>query len=253
MKEVQSVETHLPKMLLPIKGELALVNKNIKEGMMLKAGHVSEFANLELHWCDEFLHPAVLILSAHMFGYSNSQVITMATAMQFLYLGTGIHFGKYDQRLGLPILIGDYFYSKFFSYMCKENSLRWLKPTANAVCDVHVAGIKEKEEAQLLQSNNDEYVKTLQEQMSLLGFCASFGALAVESEKKYQDALTLFGKNLGVSIQLIRNKKLLNIASLLLQEAKQEIEILPDKAEKAILIKIINHCFEAHKNIDLVS
>ncbi|MFA5536113.1 MAG: hypothetical protein WDA53_02995 [Bacillota bacterium] len=247
------METHFPEILLPIKNELELVAKNINEGMMLKAGHVSEFAKLELHWCDEFLHPAVLILSARMFDYRDSQIITMATAMQFLYLGTGIHFGKYDQRLGLPVLIGDYFYSKFFSYMCQQDSLKWLTPTANAVCDVHIAGIREKEEAQLLQSNSNEYIKTLQEQMSLLGFCASFGALVVKAEKKYFDALVSFGKKLGAGIQLIRNKELLNLANQLLTEAKQELEKLPNKSEKVILFNIVEHCLEARKKIDLVS
>lgn len=242
-----------PEILSPIKTELELVNENIKKGMFLKAGHVSDFANLELHWCDEHLHPAVLILSARMFGYNNPQVITMASSMQFLYLGIGIHFGKYDQRLGLPVLIGDYFYSKFFSYMCNGGALEWLAPTANIVCDIHIAGIRENEYAQLIESDINEYIKVLKEQMSLLGFCAAFGALATKAEKKYRDALVDFGKNLGVAIQLMRNKQYLSIASQLLNEAKQKLEILPDVYEKKALISIINHCYEAQEKIDLVS
>lgn len=248
-----SLKTDFPKILLPIKTELELVNENIKNGMLLKAGHVSDFANLELNWCDKYLHPAVLILSAYMFGYNNPQVITMATSMQFLYLGTGIHFGKYDQRLGLPVLIGDYFYSKFFSYMCNGEALEWLAPTANVVCDIHVAGIRENENAQLIRSDSNEYIKILKEQMGLLGFCAAFGAFATKAEKNFKDSLVNFGKNLGTSIQLLRNKQNLNIANQLLKEAKLGLRSLPVGLEREVLNDLINYCSKAHKNIDMVS
>src|SRR5690606_32188703 len=73
-----SLETMFPKILLPLKKELEQVEQRIQQEMKIRAGHISQLINLQLHWWDKYLHPAVLILSGRMFGYSHPKMFTMA-------------------------------------------------------------------------------------------------------------------------------------------------------------------------------
>lgn len=234
------MEGVFPEILLPIKKELEQVEDNIKREMRLKAGHVSDFTTLELHWWDKYLHPAALILSARMFGYNKPQVTTMATVVQLIHIATGIHYGQYDQRPGLPVLIGDYFYAKFFSYLCNGEALEWLPEMANVICNAHDAGVREVEEHQLMLSDLNSYINLMRKQSSLLGACAAFGILATGGNPDQERALRAFGVNLGAAINLFKQNRYLSAAAQLLMEAKKELETVTDSSPKRIFEHILD-------------
>lgn len=246
------MENVFPKILLPLKPDLEQVEQKINAEMYLKAGHISEFINLQLHWWDKYLHPAVLILSGRMFGYTNPKMITMACVVQFIHIATGIHYGKYDQRPGLPVLIGDYFYSKFFSYLCNGEALEWLPELAQVINDTHDAGVRETENKEYLLSNVDSYIYLLKKQSSLLGTCSTFGIRATGSYTIYESPLRNYGLNLGASLNLIKQKRYLPNARQLLSEAETELNKLPDKAEKDILRGLLDACREELHQCSLV-
>lgn len=246
------MESVFPEILLPIKSELDLVDKNINKEMLLKAGHVSNFASLKLHWWDKYLHPAVLILSARMFGYNKPQVITMACVVRFIHLATGIHFGAYDQRPGLPVLIGDYFYAKFFSYLCEGEALEWLPEMAQVICDIHDAGVREAEYGQVILTDRNAYIGLIKKQSLLLATCSTFGLLAVKGEPGYELALRTYGLNFGTAIHLMKNKEYFPAAKQLLSEARLSIKILPEGQEKRIFEHLLDFCQEGLQRTCLV-
>ena len=212
--------------------------------MKLKAGHISQFINLQLHWWDRYLHPAVLILSGRMFGYTHPKMLYLACVVQFIHIATGIHYREYDQRPGLPVLIGDYFYAKFFSYLCNVEALEWLPELAQVINDVHDAGIRETENQESLSSNVDSYISLLKKQSSLLGTCSTFGVKATGSNTIYETPLKTFGLNLGAALKLVKQKQHLPHARQLLSDAEKELSKLPDKTEKTILWGLLDACQE---------
>lgn len=232
----------MPEILLPIKDELDQVEQNITKEMFLKAGSVTDFTELDLHWWDKYLHPAVLIISAKMFGYNKPQVITMATVVQLIHIATGIHYGKYDQRPGLPVLIGDYFYAKFFSYLCNGEALEWLPEMANVICHSHDAGVREVEESQAILSDVSKYVNLLRKQSTLLGTCSAFGVLATHGDEAQEKALRSFGVSLGAALSLIKQNRYLSAAAQLLTEAGAELENIANNSSKEILVRLLDTC-----------
>jgi len=245
------LETMFPKILLPLKKELEQVEQRIQQEMKIRAGHISQLINLQLHWWDKYLHPAVLILSGRMFGYSHPKMFTMACVVQLIHIATGIHYKKYDQRPGLPVLIGDYLYAKFFSYLCNGEALEWLPELAQVINDVHDAGVRETENRELLSSDVDSYINLLKKQSSLLGTCSTFGIKATGNHTIYEPALRTFGLNLGAALKLLKDKKYLAQARQLLLEAGQELNKLPDKAEKNILCGLLDACREELHQVSL--
>lgn len=235
-------EAIFPEILLPIKDELEQVEQNINKEMILKAGPVTDFTKIELHWWDKYIHPATLIISARMFGYNKPQVITMATVVQLIHLATGIHYGQHDQRPGLPVLIGDYFYAKFFSYLCDGEALEWLPEMANVICSAHDAGVREVEEKQAILSDVNNYVGLLRKQSTLLGTCSAFGPLATHGDKTQERALRAFGVSLGAAISLVKQNRYLSTAAELLAEAAKELEAVADRSPKEILVQLIEVC-----------
>jgi geranylgeranyl pyrophosphate synthase len=233
---------NFPEILLPIKDELDQVEQNINKEMILKAGPVADFTKLELNWWDKYVHPAALIISARMFGYNKPQVITMATVVQLIHIATGIHYGKYDQRPGLPILIGDYFYAKFFSYLCSGKALEWLPEMAEVICDAHDAGVREVEDNQSSLSDVSRYIALLRKQSTLLGTCSAFGVLATNGDIAQEKALRSFGVSLGAAFSLIKQNRCLSTAEQLLVEAGNQLEACADVPPKQILVKLLETC-----------
>lgn len=246
------MENVFPKILLPLKNDLEQVEQKIHSEMFLRAGHISELIKLHLNWWDKYLHPAVLILSGRMFGYTSPKLITMACVVQFIHIATGIHYGKYDQRPGLPVLIGDYFYSKFFSYLCNGKALEWLPELAQVINDTHDAGVREAENKEYLLSNVDSYINLLKKQSSLLGTCSTFGIRATGNYTIYESSLRNFGLNLGAALNLVKQKRYLPNARQLLLEAETELNKLPDKTEKNILRTLLDACREELHQCSLV-
>lgn len=246
------MEAISPEILQPIKKELDLMEKNINKEMFLKAGKVSDFMELELCWWDKYLHPAVLILSARMFDYNKPQVVTMACVVQFIHIASGIHYGKYDQRPGLPILIGDYFYAKFFSYLCDGVALEWLPKMAKVICECHEAGVVEVESEQEIKDNVNKRISILKKQANLLGTCGSFGVLATNGQSRFETALRNYGLNLGAALNLMKNKIYLSEALELIAEAKVSLRVLPEGAEKRILAHFLEVCQKGIQKMCLV-
>lgn len=246
------METVFPKILLPLQKELEQVEQRIQQEMKIRAGHISQFINLQLHWWDKYLHPAVLILSGRMFGYTHPKMFTMACVVQFIHIATGIHYKKYDQCPGLPVLIGDYFYAKFFSYLCNGQALEWLPELAQVIRDVHDAGVRETENKELLASDVDSYISLLKKQSSLLGTCSTFGIKATGSHSIYETPLRTFGLNLGAALKLVKQKQHLYHARQLLLEAGKELSKLPDKTEKSMLCGLLYTCQEELQQVSLV-
>ncbi len=190
----------------PVENQLKSVEQLLENDMYLKAGHISNFIQLDLDIWDRYMHPAVLLLSATMFRCPQPLIVAMACVMQLIYIATGIHYRKYGQKSGISILVGDYLYTKSYSYLCNHSLNKWLPSISWTICQIHEAGVRKKELESMNRLDREAYLEIVRKQSGLLlGECSAFGAVASGADTDVQNAARSLGIDLGTAWALTRD------------------------------------------------
>ena len=164
------------------------------------------------------LRPALLLLVARHFGYSDSQHIHLAAIIEFIHIATLLHDDVVDasllrrgretanQRWGneASVLVGDFLYSRAFQMMVETDSMRVM-----AVLSEATNTIAEGEVRQLLNTHNPElnetdYLTVIGDKTAKLFEAAGrLGAICNGRDSKDEATVAAYGRHLGLAFQLI--------------------------------------------------
>ena len=164
------------------------------------------------------LRPLLTLAAAKLCGYEGKRHIKLATCVEFIHTATLLHDDVVDDselRRGKPtanaiwgnqpsVLVGDFLFSRAFELMVEDGSLRVLEVLSKAS-----SIIAEGEVHQLITTNNVEtseaqYLEVVQAKTAELFSAASrLGAIVTERPNIEEEALKVFGLNLGIAFQLI--------------------------------------------------
>ena len=164
------------------------------------------------------LRPALVLLSSGVFSYQGDRHIQLAAIIEFIHTATLLHDDVVDasllrrgrstanQRWGneASVLVGDFVYSRAFQMMVGVDSMRImdiLSEATNTIAEGEVQQLlnrhdPETTEARYLQVIHDKTAK-------LFEASARLGAVVCERPAKEEQAMSDFGKCLGVAYQLI--------------------------------------------------
>src|SRR6266850_5486208 len=166
------------------------------------------------------VRPALTLLSTFAVGgdASKSNVIRMATVMEFLHTATLVHddiIDNADTRRNRPsinskfgnqtaVLMGDWLYMSAFETSLGERSL--------PVLDILTAVTRKMTEGELVQLTllgrtditEDQYLEVLERKTAyLFSACCEIGSILGDAEAESQQALREYGMNLGTAFQLV--------------------------------------------------
>lgn len=206
--------------LLPIQKELEQVQNILTDVFKIRAANLKDYIQLDSSFFNSFFRPALVILSAGLFNSPARQVIFLAAIVQFIHIAFQIHkdiIENEDQSIKnedvrnccqFPVLVGDYFYSRFFSCLCEANLLKYLYPLSELICQFSEGIIMRLENKIGLQVVPDPIYNTIIEKETALfiaGSCKLSGELGggKGSDLKH---LHHFGFNLGMYIGLIEDR-----------------------------------------------
>jgi octaprenyl-diphosphate synthase len=164
------------------------------------------------------LRPMLTLGAAKLCGYSGRRHIGLAACVEFIHTATLLHddvVDGSDLRRGdasadalwgnkPSVLVGDFLFSRAFSLMVEDGSLRVLEILAGAS-----AVIAEGEVMQLTTSNNTEtseaeYLEVITAKTAKLFTAAcQLGAIVVERPAVEEKALEIYGRNIGIAFQLV--------------------------------------------------
>ncbi len=164
------------------------------------------------------LRPALLILSAGVFGYQGKHQHELAAVIEFIHTATLLHDDVVDEsalRRGRPtanslfgnaasVLVGDFVYSRSFQMMVGIDNMRVLQVLADAT-----NVIAEGEVLQLMNCRNpniDEegYLQVIRYKTAKLFEAATrLGAILGNASREAEDAIATYGIHLGTAFQLI--------------------------------------------------
>jgi octaprenyl-diphosphate synthase len=164
------------------------------------------------------LRPMLLLLAAKALGKVSDNHLVLATVIEFIHTATLLHDDVVDEsdlRRGkdsanavwgnaASVLVGDYLYSSAFEMMVRTNNMRVME-----VLSTTTTAIAEGEVLQLLNCNNpdtteEKYLEVIARKTAILFSAATrLAAVLTGSDKETEEALALYGQQLGVAFQLI--------------------------------------------------
>jgi len=164
------------------------------------------------------LRPMLLLLAAKALGKVSDNHLVLAAVIEFIHTATLLHDDVVDEsdlRRGkesanavwgnaASVLVGDYLYSSAFQMMVRTNNMRVMK-----ILSTTTTAIAEGEVLQLLNCNNpdtteEKYLEVIARKTAILFSAATrLAAVLADADNKTEEALALYGQQLGVAFQLI--------------------------------------------------
>ena len=210
-------EEPIQKLLSLIENDFKKVNQIINEQVISHVERIPEVSNHIIKLGGKRLRPILTLTTSKMCGYKEDMHINLAAAVELMHTATLLHDDVVDDsnlRRGKStshiiwdnkssILVGDFLLGKAFQLMVETKSIDCLKNLSNAS-----AKIAEGEVMQLIASDNiktteDRYMGIIEAKTAeLFSTACVVSALITKSKDEEINALTSFGKNLGIAFQL---------------------------------------------------
>jgi len=201
-----------------VEADLHRVNQLILDKMHSPVALIPQLAGHIISAGGKRLRPMLTLATAKLCGYQGNRQLALAAAVEFIHTATLLHddvVDASDLRRGLAtanavwgnkpsVLVGDFLFSRAFQLMVSDGSLDVLRilSTASAV-------IAEGEVLQLVTANDIEtseaaYLEVIDAKTAALFAAASeIGGVIAERPAAEIEALSRYGRNLGMAFQLI--------------------------------------------------
>ncbi|MCO6427234.1 octaprenyl diphosphate synthase [Nitrosomonas communis] len=198
--------------------DMSAVDAVIRQKLHSQVALVHQISEYIIHNGGKRLRPALVILSAGIFGYSGQYHHHLAAVVEFIHTATLLHDDVVDESQlrrnkatanalfgnAASVLVGDFLYSRAFQMMVEINNMRVMQVLADATNT-----IAEGEVLQLLNCRDPEveeqnYLRVIRfKTAKLFEAAARLGAIIGNATPSEEEALAVYGMHLGTAFQLI--------------------------------------------------
>ena len=217
-KVITVPETGLEPVQALIRDDMQKVNALIQEKLHSDIGLIDQLGHYIVSSGGKRLRPALVLLSANCFYYRQNLHIKLAAIIEFIHTATLLHDDVVDasvlrrgqitanQRWGneASVLVGDFLYSRAFQMMVEVGSMHVMEIMADATNT-----IAEGEVQQLLNRHDPEtteqrYLQVIHNKTAkLFEAAAQVGAVIAGQDHQTEQAMSNYGKHLGIAYQLV--------------------------------------------------
>jgi octaprenyl-diphosphate synthase len=162
--------------------------------------------------------PLLLLLSARLCGYAGPRGIPLASSIEFIHTATLLHDDVVDRAFlrrgmasanaiygdGASVLVGDFLFTKSFSMIVQDGSLRILEVVSQST-----TRMAEGEVMQLVKMGNPETTEedyqyvVINKTAVLISAACQIGGILGNVPLPQEKAMADFGLNLGIAFQLM--------------------------------------------------
>lgn len=198
--------------------DMNAVDVVIRQKLHSHVALIHQISEYIIHNGGKRLRPALVILSAGIFGYSGQHHHQLAAVVEFIHTATLLHDDVVDESKlrrnkatanalfgnAASVLVGDFLYSRAFQMMVEVNNMRVMQVLADATNI-----IAEGEVLQLLNCRNpdveeENYLRVIRfKTAKLFEAAARLGAILGNATPAEEEALAVYGMHLGTAFQLI--------------------------------------------------
>ncbi|MCW5601986.1 octaprenyl diphosphate synthase [Nitrosomonas sp.] len=198
--------------------DMSAVDAVIRQKLHSQVALINQVSEYIIHNGGKRLRPALVILSAGLFGYSGQHHHQLAAVVEFIHTATLLHDDVVDESKlrrnkatanalfgnAASVLVGDFLYSRAFQMMVEVDSMRVMQVLADATNI-----IAEGEVLQLLNCRDpnveeENYLRVIRfKTAKLFEAAARLGAILGNATPEEEEALAIYGMHLGTAFQLI--------------------------------------------------
>ena len=165
------------------------------------------------------IRPALTILFSKLFGYKyGSRHISLSACIELIHMASLLHDDVVDEsylRRGqktankiwgnkASVLVGDYIFTKAFQIMVDDQDLKILQNLSNASKSLAQGEVLQLSLKNNLDIDTEKYFKVVEDKTAkLFSSSAMVGGIISKCSEKIISNLELFGKNIGISFQLL--------------------------------------------------
>lgn len=198
--------------------ELGLVNKAILGAMRSETPMIGEIAGHLINAGGKRLRPILTLASARLFDYQGDDHIKLAAAVELIHGATLLHDDVVDAsalRRGEEtanviwgnkesVLVGDFLFSQAFELMVSAGSLRVLQILSRAAGVIAEGEVLQLATQKNLEATFEMYLAVVESKTAaLFAAAAQAGAVIAGADQRSEEAMRLFGRNLGIAYQLV--------------------------------------------------
>jgi len=203
------------------KQDLQSTNRLIIEKLDSSVPLIKEIASYLILSGGKRLRPLLTVCTFHLINKKkndNNDYIGLAAAVEFIHAATLLHDDVIDEskkRRGslsaneiwgnkTSVLVGDFLFSRAFQLMTKYGNLEILKILSDTSVEISEGEVLELSNDKDLTVNEDVYFKVINgKTSSLFSAACQVGGISADASLKEKEALKSFGKNFGMTFQLI--------------------------------------------------
>jgi len=206
--------------------ELLALTRNDMEAVnaliLSKAGSnvemIPQIANHLISSGGKRLRPMITLASARMFGYQGEAHIELAAAVEFMHTATLLHDDVVDEsdlRRGrdtarmiwgnqAAVLVGDFLLGQAFKMMVDVGSLSALAVLADAAAIIAKGEVMQLAAARNISTDQQHYLEILDAKTAaLFSAAATVGPIVAGADEHMNEALSIYGRSLGLAFQLV--------------------------------------------------
>lgn len=201
----------------PIREPLAAVDDRLRSELQSRFAFVDELVKHAFRLGGKRLRPALLLLSAKAAGRVADEHITLGAVVEMIHTATLIHDDVLDEAElrrhvdtvnarwdnEASVLVGDYLFSHAFYLAATTGSTRACQiigRATNITCEGELRQVHSGGDLQLAE---EDYLGIIEAKTAELCACScQLGAVYAGASEAVADALSAYGRNLGIAFQI---------------------------------------------------
>jgi octaprenyl-diphosphate synthase len=209
----------LEPLLRLVRDDMAEVNEIILSHARSDVALIPELARHLIDSGGKRLRPMLTIAAAKLCGYEGGGAdIKLAASVEFMHTATLLHddvVDESDMRRGkktarmlwgnqASVLVGDFLLGQAFRMMVEVGSLSALKILSEASSVIAEGEVMQLAASKDMTTTEEEYLRVIfSKTAALFAAAAEIGAVVAGRSEAEQEALRLYGTNIGLAFQLI--------------------------------------------------
>jgi octaprenyl-diphosphate synthase len=200
-----------------LRDDLVAIEQQLGRDSASGVSTITEIAEYLREGGGKRIRPSLLLLAAHMLGYSGPGAIRLGTVVEMVHTATLVHddiIDGADLRRGRPsantpwgtekcVLAGDWLYMQAFKVALEENNLR--------VLDLLIGLTQQMVEGELLQiqklgkavSEAEYYDLIYRKTACLFAVSMRLGAVLAGADEAVETSLAAYGRAVGLAFQIV--------------------------------------------------
>lgn len=194
------------------------VNREIVSNLQSDVALVNSVAHYIINSGGKRLRPLLVLLAARACSYQGDKHVLAAVIIEFIHTATLLHDDVVDEsalRRGqdtansvfgnqASVLVGDFLYSRAFQLMVQVGQMRIMDVLADATNTIAAGEVLQLMHCNEPDTTEDQYLEVIHRKTAKLFEAGTLiGAILAGQTRTVEDAMALYGRNLGVAFQLI--------------------------------------------------